>query len=208
VLEKSTEERTRILNPFEHIDFRQLRFEPGDIDWEVVSAIDVLLTASGYSNPEPSTQLKLTKDSGPQTWRLRGSKPVPPDRKVTYVLRQTVIGGTTEETAPAPVTEPIVAVNDLLEGALNLVFVPGFDPAAVMMVFVDIEYHDEAHHYHRVFRQEVPGTTTAANPVRVRVALRDPNARGYRFRLTFVGPNGEFDQRAWQDSTEEIISLR
>ena len=208
MLEPDTEQRTQVVNPFEHIEFREIRFEPGDIDWEVVSSIDILVTASGYATPEPRAQLKLTKDSGPQVFRIRGAQPVPPGRQVSYVLRQNLIGGPSEDAPPQVADQSVVAVNDLLTGALNLVFVPGFAPGSIAMAFVDVEYEDEPHNYKRVFRQEVPGTSRPDSLIRVRVALRDPDLRDYRFRLTFVGLNGEFDQRGWVPTAEQIIPVR
>jgi len=51
----------------------------------------------------------------------------------------------------------------------------------------------------------VPGTQT--EPVRVRIALRDPELRTYKVRYTFTGP-GLFDQRAFLDTEEEVLPIQ
>lgn len=199
-------ERVLTLNPFQHIDFRQMRFEPGDIDFEIVSSIDVNLQAQGYSEPEPTHQLRLTPDSGPQTWKLRGALPAPPDRNVTFTLTQNLKDGTKRETPPSLVEQSTTLVHDLFADALDLRFVPALDPGQVATVFVDVEYDDDANGYHREFHHELAGD--APDTLRIRLALPDPAKRSYRYRLTFKGPGSAFDQRPWIETTEELIPIR
>src|SRR5262249_405053 len=42
--------RDVVINPHEHLDLRTYTIEPGNIDWEVVDAIDVQLSAHGYGD--------------------------------------------------------------------------------------------------------------------------------------------------------------
>ncbi|MBL8053866.1 MAG: hypothetical protein JNK03_10875, partial [Nitrospira sp.] len=81
-----------------------------------------------------------------------------------------------------------------------------FNPTNVQRVFIDVEYKDTTNAYERSERLEVPGTQT--NPAKLRIALRDKNHRRYRFRLTFVGTNSGFDQRAWVETEEQLIPVQ
>lgn len=197
-----TVDRTLFVNPYEHIEFREITATPGDIDWEVVDTIEVRLQARGYAQPEPRTALLLTRDSGPLSWRLRGARPAPANRGVTFQLVQRLKDGTSERTEPADVDIPQIVVHDLFQDALNLEFIPLLDPAAVTRVFIDIEYRDPANAYERDERLEIAGTAT--EPVKLRIALRDKQQRTFRFRYSFAGPNGTFDRRPWVQTEEEL----
>jgi len=201
-----TEDRTLFVNPYEHVEFRQITATPGDIDWEVVESIDVKLQARGYTTPEPKTTLTLTKTSGPKTWRLRGAKPAPADRGVTYQIVQRRKGVSQADPAspPVEVDVPELIVHDSFEDALQLEFIPVFDPAMVKRVYIDVKYEDGA--YKRNERIEMAGTQ--ADPVKLRIALKNADKRKFRRRFTFVGMQGQFDQRAWVDETEELIAVQ
>ena len=199
---ESTVDRTLFVNPYEHIEFREITATPGDIDWEIVDTIEVRLQARGYTQPEPRAALLLTRDSGPQTWRLRGAKPAPADRGVTCQLVQRLKDGTSERSGPVEVDIPQIVVHDLFQDALNLEFIPLFDPAAVTRAFIDIEYRDQANAYERNERLEIAGTAT--EPVKMRIALRDKRQRTFRCRFSFVGPSGSFDRRPWVETEEEL----
>ena len=199
---ESTVDRTLFVNPYEHIEFREITATPGDIDWEIVDTIEVRLQARGYTQPEPRAALLLTRDSGPQTWRLRGAKPAPADRGVTCQLVQRLKDGTSERSGPVEVDIPQIVVHDLFQDALNLEFIPLFDPAAVTRAFIDIEYRDQANAYERNERLEIAGTAT--EPVKIRIALRDKRQRTFRCRFSFVGPSGSFDRRPWVETEEEL----
>ncbi len=198
-------DRDVVINPYEHLDLRTISVEPGDVDWEVVSSIDVQLTATGYGDRPLRRLVTLRQDSAGQTWRLRGALPAPADRGVSVVLVQTLTDGTVERTDPAPVDLSLVRVDDLFTDALELVLVPSFPAAGVDRVVIDVDYLDEAHHYHRTLRPEIPGTST--EPLRLRIALRDPTRREVQVRFTFVGP-GLFDQRPFVTTTEQVLPIR
>jgi hypothetical protein len=198
-------DRDVVINPHEFLDLRTITIESANVDWEVVQSLDVRLTATGYGDRELRHLVTLTSDTPPQVWRLRGALPAPADREVTVSLVQTLTDGTVDRTDPVPVDVSLVRVDDLFTDALELVLVPAFAAAGVDRVFVDIEYDDPAHAYHRSLRHEVPGTST--EPLRVRIALRDPSLRTYRVRFTFTGP-GMFDQRAFVETSEEVLPIR
>ena len=198
---KSTLDRTLFVNPYEHIEFREISAIAGDIDWEVVESIELNLKARGYASPEPRAVLTLRRDSAPQIWRLRGAKPAPADRGVEMELVQRLKDGSVTRLPATDLAVSQIVVHDLFVGALRIEFVPAFDPATVNRVLVDVEYRDPANQYERTERLEIPGTAT--DSVKLRMALRDKNQRRYRFRLTFIGPN-LFQQRAWVETEEEI----
>jgi hypothetical protein len=171
----------------------------------VVDLIDVQLSAKGYGERELRHLVTLRKDTASQAWRLRGALPAPPERALSVSFAQTLTDGTVQRTDPVPVDLSLVRVNDLFSDALELVLVPAFPSAGVDRVIIDIEYHDQLNKYDRVLRYELPGNAT--EPLRPRIALRDPTQREYKVRFTFIGP-GLFDQRAFERTTEEVIPIR
>lgn len=203
--EERTEDRTLFINPYENIEFLQVTVLPGEVDWEVVSSIEVRLQAQGFGNPEPRKSFILVQDSREQLWRLRGERPAPVDRKLTYMLLHHIKDGTVQEEGPFDLTVPILVVNDPFPDALHIEFIPLFDSALTQRVFIEVEYDDVANAYERRERREMPGTQT--DPVTLRIALRNKDLRRYRYRLTFVAGGG-FDQRAWIDTSEELIAVR
>ncbi len=203
---QETQDRTLFVNPYEHVEFREIIVQPGEIDWELVQSIEVRLQATGFGAPAPRTVMLLTAQSTPQSWRLRGARPAPADRGVAVVLVQTLKDGTREETAPQNVDVPVLVVNDLFADALQLVFVPAFDTANVTTVFVDIEYADPDHAYNRRLQLELPGNSRPSS--RTRIPLRDKDRRQFRTRYTFVGPGGTFDQRPWVDRSDELLAIQ
>ena len=198
-------DRDVVINPYEYLDLRTITIEPGNIDWEVVDLIDVQLSAKGYGERELRHLVTLRKDTASQAWRLRGALPAPPERALSVSFAQTLTDGTVQRTDPVPVDLSLVRVNDLFSDALELVLVPAFPSAGVDRVIIDIEYHDRPNKYDRVLRYELPGNAT--EPLRPRIALRDPAQREYKVRFTFIGP-GLFDQRAFETTTEEVIPIR
>ena len=203
---KESLDRTLFVNPYEHVEFREITATPGDVDWEIVEAIEVRLQARGYASPEPRAALMLTADGAAQTWKLRGAKPAPANRGVTVQYVQRLKDGTSERTDPVEVDIPQLVVHDLFAAALRLEFIPLFDAATISRVFIDVEYRDPDNGYERSERLELRGDAT--DPVKLRIALRDGTLRRYRRRLTFVGTAGTFDQRAWEESEEELVPVR
>jgi hypothetical protein len=201
----STEDRTLFVNPYEQIEFREIAFSPGEIEWEILESVEVRLEAPGYGDPAPRKSFLLTKDSGAQSWKLRGAKPAPADRLVTYTLVHTQKNGRSETQGPFVATVNAIVVHDLFEESLRLEFIPLFDAAQTERVFIDVEYRDPPNNYERTERLELTGA--GRDPAKLRIPLRGEQ-RSYRRRFTFVGKNGAFDQRAWEDSTEELVPVR
>jgi hypothetical protein len=202
-----TEDRTLFINPFDVLDFLEISVTPGDIDTGVVNSIDVTLEATGPGDFSKKKSFVVLADSAPQVWKLRTPKPVAPDtRTITVALRHHLKDGTVRETPPAEVESSAVVVHDPFDQALNIEFVPLFDPAAVRQVFIDVEYDDPANNYRRAERIDVPGTQTGN--VRLRLAILDPEQRQFRFRFTVVGTGNEFTRTAFETSEEEIVPIR
>jgi hypothetical protein len=201
----STTDRTLFVNPYEHIEFREMIFSPGEIEWDILESIEVRLEAPGYGDPAPRTSFRLTKESGAQTWKLRGAKSTPADRRVTYTLVHTLKDGPSETQGPFVATVNTIIVHDLFDHSLRLEFIPLFDPVQIERVFIDVEYRDALNHYERIERLELTGADR--NPAKLRIPLRGTQ-RSYRRRFTFVGKNGSFDQRAWEETIEEIVPVR
>jgi hypothetical protein len=202
-----TEDRTLFVNPYEVLDFLEIDVTPGDIDAGIVNSIEVTLEASG---PGPFSKKKtfiVLPDSPTQTWKLRAPKPVAPEtRTVTYALKHHLKDGSVRQTAPVELPASALVVHDPFDQALNIEFVPLFEPDTVRQLFIDVDYQDPDNNYSRTERIDIEGVQV--ENVELRLALLDPDKRQFRFRFTVVGTNGEFRRLAWQTSDEEIVPIQ
>jgi hypothetical protein len=202
-----TEDRTLFVNPHDVLDFLEIPVTPGDIDTGVIDSIDVTLEAAGPGTFRQTKHFVVVADSPPQIWKLRAPKPVAPEtREVSFALTHRLKDGTVREAPAEPLTASALVVHDPFDRALNLEFVPLFDPAAVRQVFIDVEYEDPANDYRRSERLDVPGDQT--ENVKLRLALLDPDQRQFRFRFTVVGTDGSFTRLAFETSDEEVVPIQ
>jgi hypothetical protein len=201
-----TQDRTLFVNPYEQVEFKEITVLPGEIEWELVSSIEVQLLAEGYRLPAPRAQLRFQQaDAAPQTLRLRGVRPAPAGRRVQATIVHRLKDGTETTLPPADIDVPVLVVNDLFNDALRLEFIPLFDAAQVQRAIIDVEYADPAHGYQRRERLEIPGNQTES--AKLRLALRDPALRSHRHRISIVRVGGGFEQRAWVTTDEELIPV-
>jgi hypothetical protein len=139
----------------------------------------------------------------PQFWRVRLDDPK--SRTYTYQLTHHLKDGTVINGDPVSTVATALPINDPFERAIEIDFIPTFTAATTRMVFIDVEYDDEKNAYHRQERLELQGN--AQNPVHLRIALRDPDNKTYRYRFTFVGTGNQINEGKFIETTETLIAV-
>lgn len=198
-----TEDRTLLVNPFDQIGFLEVRVFPGQIDRGVVESIDVHLTYAPDAGPPLEKMLIVTPNSPAQFWRVRLDDPNL--RAYSFRLVHHLKDGSTRETGPVTSEATLLPVNDPFEKALELDFVPLYNPATTALVFVNVEYADPANNYFREERLTLSGPSR--DPVHLRISLIDPAQRTFRFRLTFVGTDNQMQRGAFVETTDTLIGV-
>jgi hypothetical protein len=198
-----TEDRTLLLNPFEHLGFLEVQVQSARVDWGVLDSIDVNLTHRGPDGAVQEKTFVLTESSGPQTWRLRLDDPSA--RSYSYQLVHHLKDGTKRQTEPVNSRASLVPVDDPFLDALEIEFEPLFDSSKVKTVFIDVEYHDEANGYHREERLKMAGNATESS--KLTIAQMDSALKSYRYRLTVVGTDNSMRRGEFIDTTETLIGV-
>ncbi|MFT3861568.1 hypothetical protein [Micropruina sp.] len=199
----STEDRTLVLVPHEHIGFLSVDAVATRVDWSVVDSIDVHLRhESGGEVLEK--QLLLTAATPSATWKVRTS--APNARDYTWRLVHHLADGTTKETVGTePSRASLLPVDDPFPGSITLSFLPLLDPAKTRLAFVDIEYHDEEGNYHREERLTMKPSDT--DPQEKQIAVMDLKKKSYTYQITLVGTNNSMTRLPPVTTSDDLIAV-
>jgi hypothetical protein len=200
---RKTEDRTLNLNPYDDIGFLEIKILSNNIDWGVLESIDVNLNYQDQGDLSLDKSFTLTPDSVPQFWKLRLSDPKA--RSYSYSFVYHMKDGSTKKTNPVTTRALVVPVDDPFVGALDIEFIPLFDPARVRMAFIDIEYKDSENNYEREERLKLAGNAT--DSVKLRISLVDPKKRKFSFRFTFVDTNNQMNRGPFVETEETLIGV-
>jgi hypothetical protein len=196
------EDRALNLNPYDDIGFLEVKVFPSKIDWGVLDSIDVNLSYQDKSWSLDKS-FTLTQDSLPQFWKLRLNDPKA--RSYSYSFLYHMKDGSTKKTDPVTTRALAVAVDDPFEGAIDIEFVPLFDPSKVRMVFIDVEYKDPGNNYEREARLKLAGNAT--DSIKLRISLVDPKNKKFSYRLTFVDTNNQMNRGSFAETEETLIGV-
>ncbi len=196
-----TNDRTLTVNPFDTLGFMEIKLFPGEIDAGIVESTDVHLHYQDPGGWVTENRITVRPNSEPQFWRLRLSDPSA--RTYTYHFVHHLTTGA-EVTGPEKSSQlTMLPVDDPFETALNLLFEPIFDPAAIKTVFIDVEYEDAANHYQRKERLLMHSDSTDA--ATLRIALLNAAQNRFRYRLTFLGQDNQVRRDAFVETDETLI---
>jgi hypothetical protein len=198
-----TEDRTLLLNPFEHLGFLEVQVVPMRIDWGVVDSIDVHLQHRSANGVTLDKMLTLTQASTPQTWKLRVEDRTA--RDYTYHCVHHLKDGSTRQSEPITSRASLLPVDDPFPDAIAIEFIPLLDSSRTKMVFIDVEYHDEPNQYHREERLRIMGSDM--DPVSLGIAQMNPDLKTFRYRLTVVGANNAIRRDPFIETTETLIAV-
>lgn len=198
----TTEDRTLLLNPHDHIGFLDVQLVPDRIDWGVVESIKVKLDYADSAGWSRTKTFLFTEQTAIQHWRLRLNKKDERAYTQTFVCR--LKDGTEKTTEPVTTEATLVPVSDPLPGELAVEFVPLFDSSSITMVFIDFEYEDPANDYSRTERMRV--ARDAVEPIPLRISLFDPAHKKFRYRFTFVRA-GQMDQKPFVETEDTLVGV-
>lgn len=200
---RKTEDRTLNLNPYDDIGFLEIKVLPNKIDWGVLNSIDVNLNYQDQGGLSLDKSFTVIQDSVPQFWRLRLSDPKAKSYSYSFIYHMK--DGSTRKTDPVTTRALVVPVDDPFVGALDIEFIPLFDPSRVRMAFIDVEYKDPENNYEREERLKLAGN--AMDPVKLRISLVDPTKRNFSFRFTFVDINNQMNRGPFVETEETLIGV-
>jgi len=95
--------------------------------------------------------------------------------------------------------------HDPIQDALEIQFIPSFDPAAVKQVFIDVEYNDQDNTYNRNERINIKGSSTDIIPFRL--SIIDNKKKTFRYRITVVGSDGKLQQNPFVETDNQFIQV-
>ncbi len=202
VVTGSSDSATIDLNPRRFFGFLSLNVQPGDIDTDVVhrSTVSLRLDDGDWS---ASDQFVVVAGGASQLWKVRTSAP---DRTAfAYSVRHEMTDGSTRVTDEQTVSVAVLSINDPFPGQLDISLVPGWNPALVRTVVVDLAYDDPAHALHLEKRIELDGASQATTVAHL--ALADPKRRGYSHRITLIGKDGTETQRDVVSTTDTLLVI-
>lgn len=197
-------DRTMVVTPYAHLGFLEIQVVPNRIDSDLLDRIEVALSFADPDGWRAEKILIVRAGSPPQTWKVRTSSPEA--RSYTYRLTHHLKDGT-----PPIVDEPVttsagaVSVDDPFPYALEIDFVPAWDPASMRDVFVDVTYADPHHGIDRSMRLTFAGADQAVR--HLRLALRDREARQFGWKVLFVRTDGSILRKPLVLDTETLIPL-
>lgn len=198
-----TEDRTLLLNPFDHIGFLEIKVFPHRIDAGAIEAVDVHLEYTEKNGSKREKTIQVLPASPAQFWKLRLTDAT--QRAYTYRLVHHLKDGTTREMPPVTTKATTIPVDDPFEEAIEIELVPGFDTDKVRQVFVDVEYKDEENAFERSERVTIKGD--APDIVPLRLSVMNPDKKTFRYRLTFVGKNGQIRRNAFVTTDDPFVSV-
>lgn len=198
----STEDRTLLLNPYDHLGFLDVQVVPDKIDWQVMDSITVELRYEDSAGWTAKRDVLLTSGTPTQHWKLRLSKRN--ELAYSYRIVHRLKDGSEKIEGPFTTQATKLPVSDPLPGELAIEFVPMW-PKGTQRVFIDVKYADPANNYERQERLQVPGT--AIDPVSLRIALYDPKLRRFSYRYTFFREGGQIDQRQPIETDETLLGI-
>ena len=201
---KVSEDRTLSLNPYEQLGFLTVNIFPGRLDPVLITSTDVNLQIADGTAGTLTRTINVAPGQALQTWKVRLGDPS--RREYTYQFVHHLKDGSTRTSDPVTTQATAIPVDDPFTHAIDVDFVPLFDPTKTRMVFVDVQYHDVTNSYDREDRLQLTGASRS--PVHLRIALLDPAQTTYSYRLTFVGNDDSMNQRPFVSTTETLIPVK
>jgi hypothetical protein len=200
-----TEDRTLDLDPSLRLGFLDITVEPADLDPGAIAFTDVRLTYQDPDGWRPEKTLVVRPGGEIQHWRVRSDTRLA--KSFTYSFSHTLVDGSVIAAGPQAAAETRVAVVDPFPGRLDIDLVPAWDAASgIRTVFVELVYDDPVSRYHRELRVELAGPQTAAT--KTHIALRDPTARAFSHRSTFIATSGQVQQTVFVSTTDTLVLVR
>lgn len=201
--EVTTEDRTLMIHPFDHLGFLEVEASASRIDWLAVGEVELLLSYQAASGWNRTDRFYFTETSDQtKAWRLRLSDPN--IREYTYELIYRLKDGTERRIDPVTTEATrIIIPNPFFN--LDIEFIPLYFPGEVRMVFIDVAYSDEENQYVLRERLRMDGNSFQSGQLRLR--LIDPSKNSFRYRLIIIDSGGSLIRKPFVETKETLIGV-
>jgi hypothetical protein len=190
---RSSVSRALVINPLEDIPLMHVYLEPGEVDWEIITKIEVTVIYDDEANRFHTERTYLfAQNTARQEWLVRLTNRNVSTYKVRYrwhLKDLSEIDGKIEEHS-----ESHLIIGDPFADRLNIFIDPRVDAANVARVTVDLHYEDAAHQFE--IRKQVEISTAPFKLTPVSIPLIDKKKRKYTYQVSLVKPNGRAENHA------------
>ena len=184
---QKTDNRHVALDPFSALGFLTVTIAPGRIDPTVVDRIEVDMDYTGTDSWHTSETFLVRSDSKPQAWKLRMADNTA--RTYSYAIRCILKDSTTFRSGPISTAASSIIVNDIFDSGIDVVLVPGFDPAKTKAGLVELDYQDPKSNYR--FQKTAFLTAATSQPIQIHIPLLDAASNEFSYRITTIGVAGQ-----------------
>jgi hypothetical protein len=211
-----TDNRLLNLDPYDSLRFVNVAVSPNRINADLVDRIDVMLQCTTQSGWQTSNTITVRSDSKPQNWKLRLEKDsaaaaVKPDAApqkqesplYTYSTICYLKDGTQFARGPYTGSGNAILVSDPFAAGLDLLFQPAFDPTAVKLAIVELQYADSDNGYSYQTSFEILGSVVT--PTKIHLPLLNPKMNQYQYRVTLLGPTGQRTQGSYIAASDPLV---
>lgn len=201
--EKMTEDRTLLLHPFDSLVFLDVVVSASQIDWTQVSDVEIQLDYESKDGWSQSDTLFFSEGAADdQHWKIRSSDIE--NKSFTYSIKYHMKDGNVRAMEPVTTKTTRISIQNPLK-TINIEFIPLFEPDAVKMIFIDIEYDDPGNEYEVKERLKLNGTVT--DSVSFNLNIIDDSKGTYRYRKTIVGMDNSLNRLETVETNETIIGI-
>jgi hypothetical protein len=195
--------RTIPVVPADDFRFREVRFEPHQVDFGGLEILEVNATVTTATGATLTKRFSWGADARePVTWRLRLDQQDP--STVSYRTTARLPKGVAIEGTMITTDSTAVLVEDPFVDSLTIDFFHDFGPAEFEAAFLVVDYDDRRHRYSRSERIELDLSTRRTT---VRIALRDSTKRTFSYRAELVPVAGNPIQLGPITTAQPVIRL-
>lgn len=199
-----TEDRTLLVHPFDVLLFLEIKVELLDIDWELISSIEIMMTYSNSTGWSTSRSLVFSESNKePQNWKIRSS--VKSDNEYTYSVKYFMKDGSIRELSPVTTNASRVVITHPLR-QINIDLVPLLNSTEVKMVFVDIEYDDDNNDIHVKERMQILPQNT--DTIAFKLPVADDEQNTFRYQITKISIDNKVERLEPVETNETLIIIQ
>ncbi len=200
---KLTDDRTLLLHPFDSLAFIEVEASASQIDWTQVADAELHLSYESKDGwKEKETLFFSESNAADQHWKIRSSDIE--NKAFTYFIKYNMRDGNSRETEPITTETTRVAIGNPLK-AINIEFIPLFQPDTVKTIFIDVTYEDIENDIRVKERLKMNGTATDSIPFNLHVV--DDTKGTYSYQTTVLGKDNTLTRNEIIETKETLIGV-
>ncbi|WP_452223648.1 hypothetical protein [Lacinutrix chionoecetis] len=197
-----TEDRTLSLHPFDSLIFLNVVVSASKVNWSQVDSVEIELEYKSDTWSDKETLFFSESKAEDQHWKIRSSDVN--NKGYTYTITYHMQDGTTRKLEPVSTEATRVVVNNPSK-AINIEFIPLFEPDSVKTIFIDITYEDVENDYKVKERLKMTGETQ--DPILFDLFVIDDTKGTYSYQTTVVGKDNTLKRNDSIDTKETLIGI-